>query len=303
MEENLKSSLTKRILSSLIDLVFFFILMIVFSNFVLGPIFINSNDYQTNYQVYEDTLIGTKLYVKDDNNELKIALSTFETNEALDQYEKNILEFYNSYPDSSVENIEKYQNKKKNYPTLCEYDEESKTYSWKEDKTYAQEFFVYAYNDASNFLLNVDKNFAASYQKLTLYLNLNKYLSATISALIPFLILPLILKGQSLGKKIMSLKVCKLLDYQDVKPADTLLRGLVIILEVVGSYLFYGIPLLISFVMMMATNNQTTLHDLLPKTMVINAKIKKPDVIEVEATDKQEESVEENKTEDRDSQC
>lgn len=288
MEENLKPSFTKRILAALIDLVVFFILMIVISNFVLGSILVtNNSDYQTNYQVYEDTLISTKLAVKDDQGVLQIGIYNFD-DKNLDQYENNILEFYNSYPDSSAANIEKYQNSKKNYPDLCAYDEETKTYSWKEDTTYAQDFFLYAYNDALNFLYSANKEYATSYQTLTFYLNLNKYLSALISALIPFLILPLILKGQSLGKKIMSLKVCKLPDYQDVKPTDTLLRGIVIALEIVGSYLLYGLPLLISFVMMMATNNRITLHDLLPKTMIISAKYQKTDVIEVESKEKSE---------------
>ena len=67
MIENVKPSMSKRLLSILIDVVIYFILMFVFSNFVFGPVITNSEDYKNNYSIYEERLLSSNLIAKDPN--------------------------------------------------------------------------------------------------------------------------------------------------------------------------------------------------------------------------------------------
>ena len=70
MIENVKPSMSKRLLSILIDVVIYFILMFVFSNFVFGPVITNSEDYKNNYSIYEERLLSSNLIAKDANENM-----------------------------------------------------------------------------------------------------------------------------------------------------------------------------------------------------------------------------------------
>ena len=70
MIENVKPSMSKRLLSILIDVVIYFILMFVFSNFVFGPVITNSEDYKNNYSIYEERLLSSNLITKDANENM-----------------------------------------------------------------------------------------------------------------------------------------------------------------------------------------------------------------------------------------
>lgn len=290
MIENLKPSLSKRLLSVVIDLVLFLILMFIFSNFVINPIIQNTTDYQNQYQIYEDKLVSSGLAVKDENNTLQIAFYNYNTNE-VDNYDKILVEFYTNFDASkATENLTKYQNSKKDYGDLFIYDEQTNIYTFnKENLDNSQTFFISSFNDALNYLLNNDNEYANSYKAISFYMNLSKYLSVFVAALIPFMIIPLFLKGKSVGKLVMKLEVKKISnELEDVKLSNICLRSLaLIIIEVVGSYLIYGIPALISLFMIMGNKNGMSLHDYIAKTCVIDKTIpqeKTENVIEVEAS-------------------
>ena len=70
MIENVKPSMSKRLLSILIDFVIYFVLMFILSNFVFGPIITNSDNYKNNYSIYEEKLINSNLVVKDENKNI-----------------------------------------------------------------------------------------------------------------------------------------------------------------------------------------------------------------------------------------
>lgn len=317
MIENVKPSMSKRLLSILIDFVIYFVLMFILSNFVFGPIIINSDNYKNNYSIYEEKLINSNLVVKDENKNIVFVyqVGKLETVDDFNKYDNILIQFYTNFnSEKSEENVNAYNEAKKDYKSIFNYDETTKVATLKENifDTSSQNYktnmvnvsnyFYYSYSNALNFMKNNDKDFANSYNALIFNLNMKKYLSIGIAALIPFLILPLFLHGQSLGKKVMGLQIRKYeTDLGNVNMSTILLRSIwIIVIDIMGSYLLYCIPAVISIIMLVANKDSMTLHDMICKTIVVDKKlleennvsynnVDSSNVIEAEVVEKNEE--------------
>jgi len=90
--------------------------------------------------------------------------------------------------------------------------------------------------------------------------------SALAFYLLYSLVCSMILKGQTIGKKIMKIKIQNL----NEKPAT---RGAIFYREFIGKTLLNSIPIvpLISFIAMLITNEHKTLHDMIADTVVVDA--------------------------------
>ena len=169
MIENVKPSMSKRLLSILIDVVIYFILMFVFSNFVFGPVITNSEDYKNNYSIYEERLLSSNLIAKDANENMVFVyqLGKMETKEDFIKYDNILIEFYTNFDtEKSEENVNAYNETKKGYKSIFDYDEDTKVATLKEDifdtssndyKTNmvnVYNYFYYSYSDALNFIKN-----------------------------------------------------------------------------------------------------------------------------------------------------
>ena len=317
MIENVKPSMSKRLLSILIDFVIYFVLMFILSNFVFGPIITNSDNYKNNYSIYEEKLINSNLVVKDENKNTVFVyqVGKLETVDDFNKYDNILIQFYTNFnSEKSEENVNAYNEAKKDYKSIFNYDETTKVATLKENifDTSSQNYkanmvnvsnyFYYSYSNALNFMRNNDKDFANSYNALIFNLNMKKYLSIGIAALIPFLILPLCLHGQSLGKKVMGLQIRKFeSNLGEVNMSTILLRSIwIIVIDIMGSYLLYCIPAVISIIMLVANKDSMTLHDMICKTIVVDKKlleennasynnVDSSNVIEAEVVEKNEE--------------
>ena len=88
------------------------------STFVVNPLLVNSTSYQDSYSVYENGLLSTELYQKDENNSSKLTCvidllnsdgtSMFNV-EKISEYDEKLVSFYSNY---SNEKVEEYQNTK-----------------------------------------------------------------------------------------------------------------------------------------------------------------------------------------------
>lgn len=317
MIENVKPSMSKRLLSILIDFVIYFVLMFILSNFVFGPIITNSDNYKNNYSIYEEKLINSNLVVKDENKNTVFVyqVGKLETVDDFNKYDNILIQFYTNFnSEKSEENVNAYNEAKKDYKSIFNYDETTKVATLKENifdtsfQNYkanmvnVSNYFYYSYSNALNFMRNNDKDFANSYNALIFNLNMKKYLSIGIAALIPFLILPLCLHGQSLGKKVMGLQIRKFeSNLGEVNMSTILLRSIwIIVIDIMGSYLLYCIPAVISIIMLVANKDSMTLHDMICKTIVVDKKlleennvsynnVDSSNVIEAEVVEKNEE--------------
>ena len=136
MIENVKPSMSKRLLSILIDFVIYFVLMFILSNFVFGPIITNSDNYKNNYSIYEEKLINSNLVVKDENKNIVFVyqVGKLETVDDFNKYDNILIQFYTNFnSEKSEENVNAYNEAKKDYKSIFDYDETTKVATLKEN--------------------------------------------------------------------------------------------------------------------------------------------------------------------------
>lgn len=267
----MKASPLIRIGAAAIDLMLTLFLYFIFSSLVIGLIIGSSNSYTKNYNVYKEALVSTGLYV-DVENDFNTILVNFDF-EKVEKYDDTITNFYTyNFEDKLTD----YQNSKKDYPKLFSYNEETKQYVISGDVSKSEEynkFFQKSIANATTIYLNSDEVARNAYQQLRILSTINQISSLVASILITYLLFPMIFKyGETLGKKIFGLRVVS------VKGTDFKVSKLQVfvrfccygIVEIVVSLFTYGIPLLISTIIMCATKNKSAIHDFAAQTLVLD---------------------------------
>ena len=85
-------------------------------------------------------------------------------------------EFYLSYSNEENDYVKSYVNTKKNYPDAFILDEENNVYLFSENEEAIKTFFQYSYQDALNFFVKNDIEFATVYVKLKTLLTVVDYI-------------------------------------------------------------------------------------------------------------------------------
>ena len=137
----------------------------------------------------------------------------------------------------------------------------------------AYEFYATAYQNALNYLYQYDQAYSEAYQTCSFYLNLEKVLGIVISGTLVYLVMPLILKkGKTIGKLIFKLSLSlDSKEYQKIHFAQLLTRYLsIVFIEILGSQVFYYIPMMISLGTMMFTKRNFAIHDFIARTYVVD---------------------------------
>lgn len=264
---------SKRIWAAVIDLVIFYILMIVFTSFVVQPIINVTTDYEQRYQIYETTLVEKKLVSKSDNG-LVLTISDFDVAK-IDQYEQVLIDLYSdeSYLTEGNTGLKDYLDSKKKADKVFSYVEETDSFTFIGNKETAYEFYASAYQKALNYLYQYDQVYSEAYQTCSFYLNLSKILGIFISGTLVYLVMPLILKkGKTLGKLIFKLSLSlDSKEYQKIHFGQLLTRYLSIVcIEILGSQVLYYIPMMISLGLMMFTKRNFAIHDFIARTYVVD---------------------------------
>jgi len=267
----MKASPLIRIGAAAIDLMLTLFLYFIFSSLVIGLIVGSSNSYTKNFKVYKEALVNTGLYIDIENN-FNTILVDFNF-EKVEKYDDTITNFY-IY--NFEEKLDDYQNSKKNYPELFTYSEEAKKYVISGDVSKSEDynkFFQKSISDATTIYLNSDEIARNAYQQLRTLSTINQISSLVASVLITYLLFPMIFKyGETLGKKMFGLRVvsAKGTDFK-VNKLQVFVRFCCYgIVEIIVSLFTYGIPLLISTIIMCATKNKTAIHDFAAQTLVLD---------------------------------
>lgn len=267
----MKASPLIRIGAAAIDLMLTLFLYFIFSSLVIGLIVGSSNSYTKNFKVYKEALVNTGLYIDIENN-FNTILVDFNF-EKVEKYDDTITNFY-IY--NFEEKLDDYQNSKKNYPELFTYSEEAKKYVISGDVSKGEDynkFFQKSIADATTIYLNSDEIARNAYQQLRTLSTINQISSLVASVLITYLLFPMIFKyGETLGKKMFGLRVvsAKGTDFK-VNKLQVFVRFCCYgIVEIIVSLFTYGIPLLISTIIMCATKNKTAIHDFAAQTLVLD---------------------------------
>lgn len=275
-----KANTMMRVGAALIDIFIFIILNMLLSSLVISPIIASLPDYQTNYAVYSDKLVESKMYVENDDGSIIYILNDYSRDD-LSTYDQIIVDNYSKY--SATDEIAAFQNSKSEDGSG--FVKENDSYVPGTDDEKLQVFYNNAFNDVSSFLLQNDQELATCFGKLNFYSQISNFTSVISAALIVYLLFPFVFKnGQTLGKKFLKLYVVDAdKDDRALSKGRLLLRqSSFIVVEIVLSQFTYYIPLVISLIVMLVSKNKVALHDLIARTVVLDDQSKESDSQEID---------------------
>ena len=273
------ASKVQRIFAAFMDLMIAFLFATLLSTFVVNPLLVNSTSYQDSYSVYENGLLSTELYQKDENNSSNLTCvidllnsdgtSMFNV-EKISEYDEKLVSFYSNY---SNEKVEEYQNTKEtsNIYTKNELNEYVLVDSVNINDAY--NFFATSYINATKYFFTQNESVNDAYYLLSLTSTYALIIPTGISLLICYILIPLLFKdGQTIAKKLFSLKVVSLKEDKILTKKQIILRELFFVfVEIILSYFIYFIPIMISILFVLINKNHLSLHDYIGQTYVIDA--------------------------------
>ena len=274
--ERKKASLNNRLAAACLDIFILMMGFILLNNFFVIPIFNLTSDYNQVYDTYVQELVDSRMYEEDENNNVIFVLDNFTLDE-LTTYDEIITYNYNleEYSTNGPSALEEFKNSKTDMMTeYFTYDQETDTYTPNQDnESEILTFYSNAFNDLSSFLLVNNETLANAYSKLNFYNQIERFISILIVSIVLYIVIPLILKnGQTIGKKVLKVYVVECdKEGLGLSTSKLLLReGTFVVVEVILSMFTYYIPLILSLIVLVATKNRVSLHDVVSRTMVID---------------------------------
>ena len=283
----------QRIFAAFMDLMIAFLLATILSSFIVNPLFVNSTSYQESYSVYENGLLSTQLYQKDENNGQKLTCVIDLLNqdgtvmfnvEKISEYDEKLVSFYSNY---SNEKVEEYQNTKETSNVYIKNASNEYVVIETVNVNDAYNFFATSYVNATKYFFTQNESVNEAYYVLSLTSTYATIIPTGISLLICYILMPLLFKdGQTIAKKLFSLKVVSLKEDKILTKKQIILRELFFVfVEIVLSYFTYFIPIIISILFVLMNKNHLSLHDYVGQTYVIDTlsvEQKKDNVIDVD---------------------
>ena len=271
--EIVKAPLFRRIGVAITDLFFLFFLFLILNSYVLSPIVALTTSYTKITEEYKEVILNSNLYVYVDNSYQEII-------DIYDEEKQTKKEFYEYIDSKLIKFYEKYNTENINISTYNESKQESNLFN--SDNSIKNEssldslktFFEKEYNEALRLFNNYDDKYLDLARTITIYSIVIMISALTIAAIILYLIIPLFMNnGETIGKKLFSIGLASAKDGFKVKRSQIIVRFLVFfILELLLSIFTLGIPLVISFSMLVFNKNGYSLHDYLAATICIDRK-------------------------------
>ena len=279
MDKIKHASKLHRIFAAVMDILIAVVFASLISLLIINPIFVNSAPYKENYSVYENGLLSTQLYQKDENNSSKLTCvidllnsdgSVMFSVDKINDYDNNLISFYSNY---SSEKVEEYQNTKETSNIYIKNELNEYVLVESVDINEAYSFFSTSYINATKYFFSQNESVNDAYYFLSLTSRYSTIIPIGISLLLCYILMPLILKdGQTIAKKLFSLKVISLKEDKQLTKGQIVLRGLFFVfVELVLSYFMYFIPVVISILFLLINKNHLSLHDYIGQTSVIDA--------------------------------
>lgn len=271
--EVVKAPFSRRVGVAITDLFILLFTFLIFNTYILSPIVASTTSYTKATDEYKEVLLDSNLYILNDKNYQEI-INTY------DEKSQTEKEFYLYIDSKLIKFYENYNNENINITTYNEAKEESNlfdiNYTLKNDSNIEEvkEFFNNEYNKALRLFNNYDDNYLDLARTITQYSIVIMISALTISSIILYLVIPLCMKnGETIGKKLFSIGLASAKDGFKVKKTQIIIRFLVFFLiEILLSIFTLGIPLIISFSMLVFNKNGYSLHDYFAATICIDRK-------------------------------
>lgn len=270
-KEYVKPSALRRFIAFLLDFVLLIIMTGIVYTIITRPIATSLPSYKNAYQDYKDYLCSTTLY---ESHDVYDYILIYENSEHDFYYiDDKLNSFYESHELKESYLKMKLDNIEENEQPLF-YIDEAHEYQPIAQKVDSDEMKTWLRNAVDKAVKDVIENDEQWIQKATLVSELLiQQLSVTliIVSLIFYLIMPLVFKGPTIGKKLMGLCLYNF-KKKDCHPSSVqlLLRYFffVLIELLIGIYTLFLIPI-ISFICGLALKKGQTFHDFLSATSVI----------------------------------
>ena len=277
--EIVKAPFLRRIGATITDIFLVVVLFLIFNSYVFQPMFTKAFDIESKTETYRQIMIDSHLYVSLENGGVDEVIDTYDaTTSKITEFEfyqtvdKCIQEFYLKYEQEGI-NIESY-NKAKIDSTLFELVNNEYVIKENISKNQYKEFITTQFAEAENLLSHYDQTYIKLANDLFLFDLFNVSLSLTISFLLVYLLPSLLFaNGETVGKKLLALGMVNAKNGFVIKKSQVIVRFVIFyFLEIVLSVFTLGLPLLVSFSMMIFNKNGLALHDYLSATICVDKK-------------------------------
>lgn len=271
------SGAVKRIFAFLIDMLCTFIIAVNLNNIVFTNIVRDSLNTPAIEEQYRERLIDSHLYILKDDG-LCHSIDTINQNDSMSEEEYLLyldtqLTLFYLDEDFECSNIEQYNELKKNKEELFKYDLVLDTYIFLDniDNETKLDFYKEAVKYSIDEVLDKDEQINKCLNQIIANSLISLGMSFMSSMFIFFLIVPLINKNRStIGKYMFKIGLINLKTKEILSRQQYTLRFIVLFLETTVSFVCNGGVLLISFAFTIFTKNNSSLHDLVAKSMPIN---------------------------------
>ena len=273
--EVVRPTVTRRIGIAITDFFLFFFAFLILNSYIISPVFVNQTNYIQTVESYTKRMIDSHLYVNTSEGIVEVIDTydkTLDEREFYKKIDQHLTNFYIDFANEGID-ISKYNESKgkSNYFDLIDNQYTIKSsVSNSELKT----FFNTEYDNALTLFNNYDDTYLDLARKITIYSICTILLSLTIAALILYLIIPLCMKnGETIGKKLFFVGLASAKDGFKVKKSQIIVRYLVFyFIELLASIIAIGLPLIVSFSMLVFGKNGNSLHDYLAATILVDRK-------------------------------
>ena len=255
-----KTSLLRRACALILDLIVALLCIVVVNSLIVNPIICAVSDYDEIYESYDNELLDSHLYSKDENGFIQIIVSDFDTNLTL---------FF-----ESIGELDTYCEMKEN-SGYFEYNEDTNTWDKKLDAldSDVKKFYLNALLVAKNDYLFARDSIKEKEFLLNGYNTLMTIIDVFAAISITFLLIPMISKdGSTIGMKPFYYQVVNKDNGVYASKMQVLVRYLVILAAYLLTSLYtLGLPLIISGLMTVFSDKKVSLVDFLTSTYVIDA--------------------------------
>ena len=273
--EIIRPTVTRRIGIAITDFFMFIFLFLTFNTYIISPAFAKTSNYLNTVEQYTERMIESNLYIKSNNTVIELINSKDKDTNERDFYkyvDSKLTKFYLEFSNEGI-NIENYNKNKveSNYFEII-----NNEYIIKNDVSNEslKTFFNEEYTKALTLFNNYDDVYLDLARKITNYSIFTIILSLTLSSLILYLIIPLCMRnGETIGKRLFFVGLASAKDGFKVKRSQIVIRYLVFYtLEILVSIIAVGLPLIVSFSMLVFNKNGYTIHDYLAATVLVDRK-------------------------------
>ena len=254
-----KTSLLRRGAAFVLDIIVAFLCFVIVNAIATMPILKEFTDYQVVSESYDQELLDTHLYYKDNNESVVLIVN---------EYDKNLTYFF-----TSIGEIDTY-NKMKEESGYFEYNFETATWEKKPESldSDVKKFYLGALKVArDDYILNRD-SIKEKELILNAYGSIIFIVNSTVGILITFLVIPLFSKdGSTLGMKPFYLGVVSNSDGGYATKMQIVMRYFIVFaIYFMTSIYTFGLPLIVSGIIMIFTDKKLSICDILCSNYVID---------------------------------